>query len=108
MPLAAGDVIDSNSILLAARATQVGARAAVTGIQPDNPDMIAAEIRPAAATSDLVLLLAGSSAGCDDFAAEVLARVGALTVRGVAVRPGHPVLLGSGGAHLRPGISRQH
>jgi putative molybdopterin biosynthesis protein len=41
-----------------------------------------------------VLVLAGSSAGRDDYTAAVLGQVGAETVHGVAVRPGHPVLLG--------------
>jgi putative molybdopterin biosynthesis protein len=41
-----------------------------------------------------VLVIAGSSVGRDDHTAAVLARVGGLAVSKVAVRPGHPVLLG--------------
>jgi putative molybdopterin biosynthesis protein len=44
--------------------------------------------------ADLVLVLAGSSAGRDDYTAAVIGQVGAETVHGVAVRPGHPVVLG--------------
>ncbi|HEX7973554.1 MAG TPA: substrate-binding domain-containing protein, partial [Anaerolineales bacterium] len=43
---------------------------------------------------DLVLLNAGSSAGSEDFSARVVESLGELLVHGVAVRPGHPVILG--------------
>ena len=89
-----GDVVDSNSVLLAARAGQVGARPLVSDVQPDDPDAIAAEVRRASLAADLVLVIAGSSVGRDDHTAAVLAHVGGLAVSRVAVRPGHPVLLG--------------
>jgi putative molybdopterin biosynthesis protein len=92
--LAPGDVTESNSLLLASRAGETGARPIVSDVQPDDPDAIAAEIRRAALAADLVLVIAGSSAGRSDHTAAVIARVGGLAVRGVAVRPGHPVLLG--------------
>ena len=41
-----------------------------------------------------MIVIAGSSAGRDDHTAEVVASVGTLAVHGVAVRPGHPVVLG--------------
>jgi putative molybdopterin biosynthesis protein len=89
-----GDVADSNSVMLAARAVQVGARPMTARVQPDDADEIAAEVRRVAPTADLVLILAGSSAGRDDHTAAVLEQVGGVTACGVAVRPGHPVLLG--------------
>jgi putative molybdopterin biosynthesis protein len=94
MPLGPGDIVDSNSVMLAARAAEAGAWTAVSEVQPDDPAAIAAAVRRAAAIADLVLVLAGSSAGRDDYTAAVLGQVGAETVHGVAVRPGHPVLLG--------------
>lgn len=93
-PLGQGDIVDSNSVMLAARAAQAGAWTAVSEVQPDDPAAIAAAVSRAAAVADLVLVLAGSSAGRDDYTAAVLGQVGAETVHGVAVRPGHPVLLG--------------
>jgi putative molybdopterin biosynthesis protein len=92
--LGPGDVTDSNSLLLAARAGETGARPLVSDVQPDDPDAITAEIRRAALAADVVLIIAGSSAGRSDHTAAVIARAGGLAVRGVAVRPGHPVLLG--------------
>ena len=51
-------------------------------------------MQAAADTCDLVLLNAGSSAGSEDFSARIVAELGELLVHGVAVRPGHPVILG--------------
>jgi putative molybdopterin biosynthesis protein len=48
----------------------------------------------AAADHDLVLVNAGSSAGSEDYTAQVIQTVGELLVHGIAVRPGHPVALG--------------
>jgi putative molybdopterin biosynthesis protein len=99
--LGPGEFTDSNSVMLAALAVQAGALPAVTGVQPDQPDVLAAAAREAACTADLVLVLAGSSRGRGDYTASTLAQVGGLTVHGVAVRPGHPVLLGD----VKPGRS---
>src|SRR5262245_6934222 len=92
--LGPGDITDSNSLLLATRAGETGARPLVSDVQPDDPDAITAEIRRAARAADIVLVIAGSSAGRSDHTADVVARAGGLAVRGVAVRPGHPALLG--------------
>jgi putative molybdopterin biosynthesis protein len=97
--LGPGDVTDSNSLLLASRAEETGARSLVSDVQPDDPDALAAELRHAALAADIVLVIAGSSAGRSDHTATVIARAGGLAVRGAAVRPGHPVLLG----YARPG-----
>jgi putative molybdopterin biosynthesis protein len=109
--LGSGEFTDTNSLLLAGRASQAGAVPVVTDVQPDDPDVLAAATRDAALTADLVLVIAGSSRGRDDFTSAVLAQVGGVAVHGVAVRPGHPVLLGyvksgrsgpplSGGTHV--------
>ena len=80
--------------MLAGQARQLGAEVTVTPIVPDQPPLIAAAVHAAAAVSDLVIVLAGSSAGRDDWTAQVVADEGVLAVHGVAVRPGHPVVLG--------------
>jgi putative molybdopterin biosynthesis protein len=89
-----GDITDTNSLMLAARCRQLGAVPVVSAVVPDDPDALAAELRRAAAEADLVLVIAGSSRGRGDHAAAVLAQVGGVAVTGVAVRPGHPALLG--------------
>ena len=89
-----GEIFDTNSVMLAGRCRQVGALPVVSDVQPDDPDALAAEIRRAALGADLVLVIAGSSRGRDDHAGAVLAQVGGVAVAGVAIRPGHPALLG--------------
>jgi putative molybdopterin biosynthesis protein len=89
-----GDIADTNSLMLATQAREAGCEARVTAIVPDDPAAITAVLRAAAADADLVLLVAGSSAGRDDYTARVVGEAGTLAVHGVAVRPGHPVVLG--------------
>ena len=93
-PVGPGEIPDTNSLMLAGQAHLLGADVTVTAIVPDQPELITAAVREAAATSDLVIVLAGSSAGRDDWTAQVVAEAGVLAVHGVAVRPGHPVVLG--------------
>jgi putative molybdopterin biosynthesis protein len=92
---AAGEILDTNSLMLAAQAREAGCEARVTDIVPDDREAITAALRKAAAEADLVILIAGSSAGRDDYTASVVAAAGTLAVHGVAVRPGHPVVLGT-------------
>ena len=89
-----GDIIEYNSIVLAGQVQSWGGEAERFPIMPDDPDLIRQNVRHAADTCDLVLLNAGSSAGSEDFSAGVVAGLGELLVHGVAVRPGHPVILG--------------
>jgi putative molybdopterin biosynthesis protein len=89
-----GEIVDTNSLMLAGQAREAGCEAQVLDIEPDDPERIAAAVRAAAAGSDLVVVVAGSSAGRDDHTAAVVERLGTLAVHGVAVRPGHPVVLG--------------
>src|SRR3954447_15249684 len=92
---APGVILDTNSLMLAAQAEAVGCEAWRTEILPDDPATIAAAVRDAAARADLVIVCAGSSAGRDDHTASIVARLGTLAVHGVAVRPGHPVVMGA-------------
>jgi putative molybdopterin biosynthesis protein len=68
-----------------------------TEIVPDDPERIAAAVAAAAEMADVVIVVAGSSAGRDDHTAAVVERLGTLAVHGVAVRPGHPVVMGTVG-----------
>ncbi|GEL19686.1 molybdopterin biosynthesis protein [Pseudonocardia asaccharolytica] len=90
-----GEILDTNSLMLAAQAREAHCDAQVTEIVPDDPEAITAALRAAGASADLVILVAGSSAGRDDYTARVVAGAGTLAVHGVAVRPGHPVVLGT-------------
>jgi putative molybdopterin biosynthesis protein len=93
-PLKAGDILEYNSLVLAAQVKEWGGEAKRWSITPDVFEQIQERVRQAAEESDLVLLNAGSSAGSEDFSAQVVESLGTLLVHGVAVRPGHPVILG--------------
>jgi putative molybdopterin biosynthesis protein len=90
-----GEILDTNSLMLAAQAREVGCEARITEIVSDDPDLITTALVEAAVDADLVILIAGSSAGRDDYTARVVEAAGTLAVHGVAVRPGHPVVLGT-------------
>ncbi|NPV78104.1 MAG: molybdopterin biosynthesis protein [Anaerolineae bacterium] len=89
-----GDIIEYNSIVLAAQVMSWGGEAERFPITPDQFELICERVQQAANHYDLVLLNAGSSAGSEDYSARVVERLGELLVHGVAVRPGHPVILG--------------
>ncbi len=89
-----GDIIEFNSIVLAGQVNAWGGEAVRFPITPDDFELLCARVQQAADENDLVLLNAGSSAGSEDFSARVVERLGELLVHGVAVRPGHPVILG--------------
>jgi molybdopterin molybdotransferase/putative molybdopterin biosynthesis protein len=89
-----GDIIEYNSIVLAGQVQTWGGMADRFTITPDHFDKLKARIQEAANSHDLVLVNAGSSAGAEDFTSKLVEELGELLVHGVAVRPGHPVILG--------------
>ena len=89
-----GEIIEFNSIVLASQVNAWGGFAQRFPICGDDLDRLCQQVRAAARQSDLILLNAGSSAGSEDFSAQVVEKLGRLWVHGVAVRPGHPVILG--------------
>jgi putative molybdopterin biosynthesis protein len=92
--LAPGEVLDTNSLMLAGMTEEAGGTALRLPIAPDQPDQIVAAVAQAAQRADVVLVIAGSSAGRGDHTATAVRRLGQIAVHGVAMRPGHPVLLG--------------
>ena len=93
-PVAAGDIIEYNALVLAAQVREWGGEPTRFPITPDKRDAIRDRVLEAAQDHDLILLNAGSSAGSEDFSAEIVAELGTLLVHGIAIRPGHPVILG--------------
>jgi putative molybdopterin biosynthesis protein len=98
----AGQIVEFNSLVLAAQIQTWGGEATRLPIVPDRFEDIRRAVALAAEGHDLVLINAGSSAGSEDFTAAVVQDLGTLLVHGVAVRPGHPVILGM----LEPGEGR--
>jgi putative molybdopterin biosynthesis protein len=93
--LKAGDILEYNSLVMAAQVVDMGGEPTRFPITIDDFDRICERVQEAAKDHDLILLNAGSSAGAEDFSSKVVEKLGQLLVHGVAVRPGHPVILGT-------------
>ncbi len=89
-----GEIIEFNSLMLCGMVREWGGEANRTGIVPDDFPAIRAAVEEAVATHDVVVINAGSSAGSEDFTAAIVRELGELLVHGIAIRPGHPVVLG--------------
>lgn len=97
-----GDIIEYNSLVLAGQVREWGGEPVRFPIVVDEYERIRDTVAAAADEYDLVLVNAGASAGSEDFTAAVVQELGTLLVHGVAVRPGHPVILGVVGARRTP------
>lgn len=91
---ARGAIVDSNGVLLAAAVRRFGGVPVACPRVPDDVALLEATVSEALGECDAVVVNAGSSAGRHDFTARVFARLGAVLVHGVAIRPGHPMVLG--------------
>jgi len=90
-----GQIIEYNSLVLAAQIEQAGGKISSLSIQPDEHETLQTALKQALGMQpNLVLMLSGSSAGSKDFTASIIQEMGQLLVHGVAVRPGHPVVMG--------------
>jgi len=89
-----GDIPEYNSVIFSAMLDEWGAVPEVYPIVKDDPDLIADIVGSAAQSHDAVIVIAGSSAGRDDYTSSVLSRLGRTVVHGIAVKPGKPAILG--------------
>ena len=89
-----GDIIEYNSLVLGAMAEEAGCIVTRHKIVKDDYNAIKAAVLDALAAHDLVIVNAGSSAGREDFTARIMGEAGQVCVHGIAIRPGHPVVLG--------------
>ena len=103
-----GNIIEYNSIVLASQVDQWGGIPIRWPIVPDDYTAIQEAVLGASVENDLILINAGSSAGTRDFTADVVSSLGTLLVHGVAVRPGHPVILGIIGGENWQSTSREN
>ncbi|MBI9106490.1 MAG: molybdopterin biosynthesis protein [Spirochaetales bacterium] len=92
-----GSIIDSNSRMFAAMVTEAGAEAICYSPVIDDKELIRAAFKKAIGEADVVILGAGSSAGSEDYSAEIISDFGELLFHGVAVKPGKPAIFGKAG-----------
>jgi molybdopterin molybdotransferase len=89
-------IVDSNSVMLAALAARDGAAVLPHAILRDRPDAIRAAL--AAADADIALVSGGSSVGQEDHAPRIVAELGTLDFHGISMRPSSPAGVGRIGA----------
>ena len=91
---APGAILEVNGQMLASLAAECGGAAIIHDIVADDAARILEAVQSGVAAGyDLLLLIAGSSAGSRDHAPTVLSEAGELLVHGVSVMPGKPTLL---------------
>jgi putative molybdopterin biosynthesis protein len=93
-PMPPGAIVDFNSVVLAGQVREWGGEPDRLPITPDDRPLIRDRVVAALEGHDIVLVNAGSSAGSEDYTAGIVRELGDLLVHGVAIRPGHPVILG--------------
>jgi putative molybdopterin biosynthesis protein len=88
-----GAILDSNGVLLGAAVRRFGGVPVRYPRVRDDPAELEAAVATAIDACEVVIVNAGSSAGRHDFTARIFERFGDLLVHGVAIRPGHPLVL---------------
>ena len=90
-----GKIIESNSTVLSTLVRDCGAEPVVEDIVEDTRENIkTALLKAAKSDADLVIIIAGSSAGKKDYTAQVIEEIGEVLVHGVTIMPGKPTILG--------------
>ena len=89
-----GEIIEFNSLMLAAMVDEWGGTATRHAPVPDDFDLLVTAVSEAVSESNIVIVNAGSSAGAEDYTSKVVSHLGELAVHGVAIKPGHPLVLG--------------
>ena len=92
--LQVGEIVDSNSTVLASLVEEWGGSATIWPITPDQPEKLENAILEMAASQDILVIIAGSSQGRDDYTSHMVQKHGTLYLHGVAIKPGKPVVLG--------------
>ena len=93
-----GELLETNSLMLAGQAREAGCEVVVLPIEPDDEARIADAIRDAVRRCDLLIVIAGSSAGRDDHTAALVGRLGDAR-RPRRRRPARPSGRARGGRH---------
>lgn len=89
-----GDIVDSNSRMLAGLCREWGAIPVRHSIIMDDRQLIMDAVLKACNEADIIVVCSGSSAGRDDYTAGIVEELGELVVHGLATRPGKPAILG--------------
>ena len=90
-----GEIIEFNSTIFSAMLSEWNAESKVYPIIKDKKDSLKDAILKASEECDAILVLAGSSAGRDDYTSTIIEELGEVLFHGLAIKPGKPAVLGS-------------
>lgn len=92
--LQVGKIIDSNSRVFEGLVLENGGIPNRYGPVEDDYDKLKEAILKGVEENDLLIIGAGSSAGSQDYTANIIRELGEVVVHGVAMKPGKPTILG--------------
>ncbi len=93
-PLGAGEVYDSNRYTLYGMLARLGCEVLDMGVVRDDPALLEAAFRKAAASADAVVTSGGVSVGEADYTKQMMAKLGEVVFWKIAMRPGRPMAIG--------------
>jgi putative molybdopterin biosynthesis protein len=89
-----GKIIEFNSAVLKGFIIEDGAQFSRSPILKDDYEALQSGLLQAVEDADVVLIIAGSSAGSHDFTFNILDDLGKVFVHGISIMPGKPTILG--------------
>jgi molybdopterin molybdotransferase len=89
-----GEVYDSNRYTLHGMLTRLGVEIHDLGVVRDDPALLEAAFRQAAANADAIITTGGVSVGEADFVKPMMAKLGEALFWRIAMRPGRPMAFG--------------
>lgn len=89
-----GEIIEFNSTIFSSMLDLWQCEAKVYNIVKDKKELLFSALQNAAEECDAVLILAGSSAGRDDYTSTIISSLGEVIYHGLAIKPGKPAVLG--------------
>ena len=87
-------IIESNSYILSGLVIEDGGDPIRHSIIEDNPQKIKEALLSNYERIDLILIIAGSSAGSEDYTRSIIEESGEVLVHGISMMPGKPTLIG--------------
>ena len=89
-----GKIIDSNSRMFIAMTKKIGAKPNRYKPIIDDYELIKQRIVEATKENDIVVVIAGTSAGREDYISSIIKELGEIIVHGIAIKPGKPAIIG--------------
>jgi len=89
-----GSIIDSNSRVFEGMVIEAGGDPKRYDPVRDDRELLKEAFLKAVDENDMVVINAGSSAGSEDYTADLIRELGEVFVHGIAIKPGKPTILG--------------